>query len=85
MTAQERFDAASVNLNTALAAVLNKVKAYGALDGVEAELSQAKAALAQAETDKAALAAAHEDALNRVSAWAENALTTIKTIVPTIA
>jgi hypothetical protein len=75
MSAQERFDAASVNLNTAVQSLLDKVAAFNTLDNSQAELAAAKA-----ETE--ALRAAHDEALNRVSDWAEKTADAIRQAVP---
>lgn len=65
MTAQERFEAASVNLNSRVQSLLDKVKSFNVLDNANAELAAAKA-------ENEALKAAHDEALDRVSAWAES-------------
>jgi hypothetical protein len=64
MTSQERFDAASVNLGSAVQGLLDKVKSFGVLDNADTELAKAKAEIV-------ALQAAHDEALDRVSVWAE--------------
>lgn len=82
MSAQERFDAASVELGGKITALLDKVRAFNALDDAHAQLSQAQAQIAQLEADKTALQNSCDEQLNRVSEWAENMSAQIAQLLP---
>lgn len=76
MTVQERFEAASVAVNNALQAIITPITS-GELDTLRNAKTELETELTKLKADYDALIIAHENDLNRVSAWAEGIVTQI--------